>query len=279
MASGQKDNESARKEGTGRHALITGASAGIGRDLAEIFARNGFDLVLVARREKRLHEIARDLEHRFAVTVHAVTLDLAEPGAAEWLHNEMRMRGLNIDALICNAGFGVAGFYRDTSWADQHALCQVMMTGVAELCHRFAPDMGARGYGRILNVASLAGFLPPAPGGTLYIPAKAFEIKLSQALALEYTGENVHVTALCPGFTYTEFHDVMGTREAMSAMPRFMWMKSKRVAEEGYKAVMQGKPVHIPGRLNRFIAWLAWALPSPAVNAILRRQALYAKKP
>jgi short-subunit dehydrogenase len=146
-----------------------------------------------------------------------------------------------------------------------------MVTSVAELTHRLLPGMIARRYGRIINVASLAGLVPGSAGHTLYGASKALIIKFSESLALEAGSENVHVTAVCPGFTYTEFHDVNGTRELVSRMPRYMWMDAATVARQGYDAVMRGTPVYVNGRVNRTIALIMRYVPAWMLRGAFRR--------
>lgn len=269
--------ETIRKDGKGRTALITGASAGIGRELALVFAAHGFDVVLIARREERLKALAQEVQQAHGVTAHVMVADLADPAAPRRIFDEMAARHIPIDALVNNAGYTVPGFFRDTHWADQAALIQVMVTAVAELCHLFGPGMAARGYGRIVNVASLAGHLPGAAGGTLYAASKSFVIKMSESLSLEYKDKNVHVTALCPGFTYSEFHDVAGNRAEVSKFPKALWMEGDVVAREAYDAVMAGKPVIINGKLNNVLAFLARVLPQMRVRALMARNERNAK--
>jgi uncharacterized protein len=256
-----------------RTVLVTGASAGIGRDLALVFAENGFDLVLVARREERLQALAQEAKGKFGTTAHILALDLTDPSAPARIENELASRHVTVDALINNAGYTVTGSYAASKWQDQADLLQVMVTSVAELCHRFAPGMAERGYGRIINVASLAGHLPGAAGGTLYAASKSFLIKLSESLSLEHINDNVHVTALCPGFTYSEFHDVAGNRDTVSQMPKFMWMESDVVAREAYDAVMAGRPVWINGRVNRLLAYIVRILPHRLAHGLMARNA------
>lgn len=254
-----------------RTALITGASAGIGREIALVFAENGFDLVLVARRAERLQALAQEVQGKFGSKAEICAMDLSDPSAPARLEKEMEERGIKVDALINNAGYTVTGHFRHTEWAAQADLIQVMVTSYAELCHRFAPKMAARGYGRIINVASLAGHLPGAAGGTLYAASKSFIIKMCESLSLEYAIDNVHVTALCPGFTYSEFHDVAGNRDTVSKMPKLLWMQADVVAREAYEAVMRGDPVFINGRMNRFLALLARLLPQAPVRQLMAR--------
>jgi short-subunit dehydrogenase len=254
----------------GRTALITGASAGIGRELALVFASHGFNVVLIARRKERLDALAHEIQGSYGVKTHVMATDLADPAAPRAIFDEMAARHIMIDALVNNAGYTVPGFFRDTHWSDQGKLIQVMVTAVAELCHLFGPGMAARQYGRIINVASLAGHLPGAAGGTLYSASKAFVIKMSESLSLENTNTNVHVTALCPGFTYSEFRDVAGNREEVSKFPKALWMDGDVVAREAYDAVMAGKAVVINGRLNNFLAFLARILPQTRVRELMR---------
>jgi uncharacterized protein len=254
-----------------RTALITGASSGIGAAFAEVFAANRFDLILVARREDRLREVADRMERLHGVRVHVIVSDLSDPQAPAWLCADIAARGLTVDALVNNAGYGVPGSYLDSPWERHQAMLQVMVVATAELTHRLLPGMIERGYGRVINVASLAGLVPAPAGHTLYAAAKALAVRFSEALSGEVSKLGVHVTALCPGFTYSEFHDVTGTREKVSQLPSWLWMDAATVAEHGFDAVMAGAPIYIPGRVNRAIAFLARVVPMSIVNAVGRR--------
>jgi hypothetical protein len=249
------------REGRGRTALITGASAGIGAALARVFALHGFDLVLTARRAERLTALVDTLSGTYAVKALAMPADLARPETCADLVDALERAGIAIDVLVNNAGYGVAGLYCDTPWEVQRDFLQVLVLAPCELTHRLLPGMMRRGYGRILNVASVAGLMPGSASHTLYGGAKAMLIKASQSLHSEQKGTGVFVTALCPGFTMSEFHDVNGTRGSMGRMPRFMWLTAERVAEEGYRAVMKNKPVCIPGLRYRLVSTLVRLLP------------------
>ena len=254
-----------------RTALITGASSGIGEAFAEEFAAHGFDLVITARREDRLRAVADRLEQRHRVRVLVFVADHARRDTPERLCAEIASRGLTIDVLVNNAGYGVAGKFVASPWERHDDMLQVMVTGLAELTHRLLPGMLERGYGRIINVASLAGLVPAPAGHTLYAASKALVIKFSEALSHEVRSRGVHVTAVCPGFTYTEFHDVLGTRDQMNKLPSWMWMDSPTVARQGFEAVMAGTPIYINGRANRTIALLVRYLPQRLVKVISRR--------
>lgn len=257
------------REGQGRLALVTGASAGIGQAFAEHLASRGYDLVLTARREDRLSRLADELSRRHGVTAHVRVADLADRGAPAALARDLQAAGLHVDLLVNNAGYGVPGRFGHPDWVVHEAFLQVMVTAVCELTYHVAPGMRARRWGRIINVASLAGHLPAPAGHTLYAASKAFLIRFSEALHAEGAPAGVYATAVCPGFTYSEFHDVTGTRDKVSRMPKLLWMDAATVAADGYAAVMRGEPVHITGRVNRTLARLARWLPPGVVRRVV----------
>ena len=241
--------------------LITGASAGIGAALARIYAAEGWDLILTARREAPLSALAAELTESGS-TVTVLTEDLADPEAPRRLFGAVSARGLSIDGLVNNAGFSRTAGFLQTDPAAHAAMIRVMLTAPIELARLCAPAMVERGYGRILNVASLAGQMPATGGDTLYGPIKSFLIKASQGLHLELRGAGVHVTALCPGYTLTEFHDANGTRaEVSAAYPGWMWQTAEHVARVGYAAVDANRPKVTPGVMNNLLAGLAKHLP------------------
>lgn len=265
--------------GPRRTALVTGASAGIGAAFAGEYARHGYDLVLTARREERLLELAGELKTRFGVEAAVLPADLADPSAPDKLAEGLHRRGLQIDVLVNNAGYGIPQTFLKTSWRDHADFIQVMATAVAHLTHLLAPGMAERGFGRIVNIASLAGLAPGTYGHTLYGASKAFVIKFSQSLHLELRGTGVHVTAVCPGFTYTEFHDVTGVREQMKNMPSYMWMTAERVAAQGYRAAERNKAVLVNGWFNKMIAVLVRLTPdSTALEMSRKRARAYSRK-
>lgn len=267
-----------RREGSGRVALITGASAGIGKAFADVLAARGYNLVLTARRADRLHALARDLSARHGVAASVIAADLADRAAPARIVGELAGTGVAIDVLVNNAGYGVPGAYAATGWAQQDAMVQVMVTALSELTHRLLPGMIERRWGRIINVASVAGQMPAVAGHTLYAASKAFVIQFSQALAQEVRGHGVHVTALCPGFTLSEFHDVTGTRAQVSRLPSFLWMDADAVARQGYDAVMRGDVVYTNGRINRAMVLAARMLPQRLVYALMGRNAAKFRK-
>ncbi|MGZ9115050.1 MAG: SDR family NAD(P)-dependent oxidoreductase [Brevundimonas sp.] len=241
--------------------LVTGASAGIGAALARVYAGHGWDLVLTARREAPLNALAEEL-CRMGAAAAVLPEDLADPAAPRRLSDAIAARGLHIDGLINNAGFSRTAGFLATDPAAHAAMIRVMLAAPVELARLFAPAMVERGYGRILNVASLAGQMPATGGDTLYGPIKSFLIKASQGLHLELRGTGVHVTALCPGYTLTEFHDANGTRaQVSSAYPAWMWQTADHVARVGYAACEANRPKVTPGVMNNLLAGLAKHLP------------------
>src|SRR5262245_34257805 len=228
-----------------RTVLITGASAGIGTAFADVFASHGFNLVITARRQDRLEQVANDLRTRYGVRVAVIVADHSLPETPRQLCDEIARVGITIDALVNNAGYGVPGSFISSPWERHEANLQVLVVGLAELTYRLLPGMLMRKYGRIINVASLAGLVPAPAGHTLYGASKAMVIKFSEALSHEVRQQGVNVTAVCPGFTKSEFHDVTGTREMMNKMPPWMWLDAPTVARQGYDAVMAGVPIYI----------------------------------
>ncbi|MBB6185958.1 SDR family oxidoreductase [Rhodanobacter sp. MP7CTX1] len=242
-------------------SLITGASAGIGAAFARQLATLGHDLVLTARRVDRLEALAIELRERHGVAVTVLPNDLADPCAPQALCDALQQRDLHVDWLINNAGYGVPGSFVANDWKTHAAFLQVLLTAPTELIWLLLPGMRKRGYGRIINVASLAGHVPGPAGHTLYAASKAYMIKFSQSLALENSAVGVNVSALCPGFTWSEFHDVTGTRDKMDQMPAFMWLTAEEVVNQGIAAVERGQAVYIPGRVNRTIKTIVQLMP------------------
>jgi short-subunit dehydrogenase len=256
--------------GDRQRALITGASSGIGKAFACEFARRGFEVVLVARNEGRLRSTAREIDGSFGVKAVALVMDLADPKAPETLAQTLHGRGLEIDALVNNAGFGVPGMLQRSQWERHRDTIQVMATAPAHLAYLLTPGMIRRGQGWIVNISSLSAFLPPHAGGTLYYPVKTFLLQFSLAHAEEVGKLGVKVTAVCPGFTSTGFQDAAGGTVETVSMPRSFWLSPDRVAREGCDAVMRGDAICIPGRINRLIA-LAFKLMPRALGGWIVR--------
>ncbi len=256
----------------GKWALVTGASAGIGEAFAIALAERGASVVMTARRGERLNRLAAKIRENYRVEVVVVEADLSEPDAPERIEAAIRTGGGRVDILINNAGYGLAGHFQQATWEDHRAFLEVMVVACAHLARLFVPSMQERGYGRIINVASLAGLVPGAAGHTMYGAAKAFLVSFSQSLAAENEANGVKVSALCPGFTYSEFHDVNQTRALVSALPSFMFMESRTLVESALQALEAGRVVHVPGRWNKFVAWFTKALPRGAAASLVASQ-------
>jgi len=235
-------------DGVARTALITGASGGIGLQLAHLCAQNGNDLFLVARNRQRLAQVCADLRQHFGVNADFLALDLAEPDSPRDLFAETRDRGIRVDMLINNAGFATRGEF---AHADERATLEMLQLNIVSLTHLtrlVLPGMLQRGWGRIMNVASIAAYMP-GPLMAAYFASKAYVLSFTEALAQEISGTGVAATALCPGPTDTEFPrraGLLGTKAFKRGA-----MDAGVVARAGYDAMMRGKAVEIPGVKNK----------------------------
>jgi uncharacterized protein len=243
-------------------ALITGASSGIGLELAEVFARNGYSLVLTARNGARLEEIARKLK---PASVQVIAKDLTLAGAAEEIFREVP----KIDVLVNNAGFSLFGKFGDLPLAEELNIMQLNMTAPVILTRLYLPGMIAAKSGRIMNVASTAAF-QPGPLMAIYYATKSFLLLLSEAIGNELEGTGVTVTALCPGPTTTAFQERAKMENSGLVKGRKM-MDARTVAEIGYRGMMAGKPVVIPGFMNKFLVQTLRFSPRWMVTKLVRR--------
>jgi hypothetical protein len=239
-----------------KNALITGASAGIGYEFADLLAREGYALALVARDNARLAERARSLESRHKVPVKILAKDLAMPGSAPEIFAELQGGNFPVSVLINNAGFGVYGLFRETDLDRELEMLQVNMASLVQLTKLFLKPMLDMGEGRILNVASTAAF-QPGPRLSLYSATKAFVQSFSCALALELKGTGVTVTTLCPGGTRTEFQPRAGMKPSASLRP----MSARSVAEIGYAAMLKGRSMVVAGWKNKILVAVSRRAP------------------
>jgi hypothetical protein len=243
-------------------ALITGASSGIGLELARIFARESYRVVLVARNEKRLLEIAQELGPAEA---QVIAMDLSLPGAAEEIHGKIP----TVDVLVNNAGFGVFGKFVEKGLAEELNMMQLNMTALVILTRLYLPSMIAAGSGKIMNVASTAAF-QPGPLMAIYFATKAFVLSFSEAIANELEGTGVTVTALCPGPTTSDFQARAQMQNSGLVKGKKM-MDARTVAEAGYHALMAGKTIEIPGLANKLLTQSLRFSPRSVVTKMVRR--------
>jgi short-subunit dehydrogenase len=233
-------------------ALITGASAGLGAEFARQLAAQHYNLVLVARRKEKLEQLAASLREEHGTKVHCISADLSENSAPRAIYDELAGTDLQVDFLVNNAGSSGYDLLEDRDWALHETFFRLMMLSVAELCHLFIPGMRQRGFGRVINIASVAARIP-AGGGCNYGPTKAYLVALSEDLALTLKGSGVNVSALCPGFTHTDFHETAGLMNMKNSTPGFIWYPAEVVVREGLAAVEKAKPVFISGRIYRWL--------------------------
>ncbi len=259
--------------GSGRGALITGASAGIGLSLARRMAADGWNLALTARNEAALDVLAADLQDRHGINTVTAPHDLTDPAASARIEDFLAEAGFQVDFLVNNAGFGTWGPFIEQTLSSQLDMLRVNVMALTELTHRFLDAMIDRKWGRILNVASTAAF-QPGPDMAVYYASKAYVLHFSEALREELTGSGVCVTALCPGPTVTEFQDrAEMTRSRVGANP-FM-MEADPVAEAGYRGALVGQAVVVPGIANRVGSWLPRFVP----RAVVRRVTAFLNSP
>jgi short-subunit dehydrogenase len=249
-------------------ALITGASSGIGRELARVFAAHNTDLVLVARRRVQLETLAATLRAEHGVQVNVLACDLTQPGATRWLEQQLLDQGIAVDVLVNNAGLGFVGKFSEQALEKQLEMIQLNVVVLTDLMRRFLPDMLRRNRGAIMNVASTAAF-QPGPNMAIYFATKAFVLSLTEAVAHEVRDSALRVTCLCPGATVTEFVDLSGAQGTL--LFRLKPMTADRVAQLSHRALQRGTKVAIPGFGNWLVAFLVRFTPRAVACRIAER--------
>ncbi len=258
-------------EGTNSTVLITGASSGIGWELAKLFAADGHALIVAARRKEKLAELKQELENAHGIRVFVMEKDLSVRGAGTELYNQIEKEGLEVDILVNNAGFGGQGRFIERDWEADLAMINVNITALAELTRRVLPGMVKRGSGKILNIASTAAFLP-GPLQAVYYATKAFVTSFSQAIAEEVAGTGVTVTAVCPSATATEFQDRAGLGNTEAFSDRSKMETAAEVAAGAYKALQQGRRVEITRKSHAFmLRFLIPFMPRKSVAGVSKK--------
>ena len=248
-------------------ALITGASSGIGYELAKLFAAEGYNLVLVARRRQILEDLSVELRSRHGVSVEVMEKDLASPNAPDEIASDLLQNRIVIDVLVNNAGFGVFGHFAETDLSSELSLIQVNVVALTHLTKLVLREMVGRRRGRVINVASTAAF-QAGPLMSVYYASKAYVLSFSEAIANELLGTGVTVTCLCPGPTATEFHARAKMMDSRLLIPARMSAAS--VARIGYLGMMRGKRLVIPGMHNWIVAQAVRVVPRAAAAQIVR---------
>jgi len=230
--------------------LVTGASSGIGADIARSLASRGLGSVLVARRTERLQELAEELRTQHGVRAETIACDLSDSGARDRLIGQVGELGLAVEVLINNAGFGTGGLFQRLDQDRELEMVRLNVETVVALCGEYVPLMAERGRGAVLNVASTAAF-QPLPRQATYSATKAFVLAFTDALHADLNGTGVTATSLCPGPVKTEFAETAGIDEAASGLPEVFWTESDYVAEQAVRALERGRRVVVPGKLNQ----------------------------
>lgn len=251
-----------------RTALVTGASSGIGESFARRLAADGCDLVVVARRRERLETVATELRRRHGVDVEVVEADLTDPAQLRRVEERLADDARRIELLVNNAGFGTSGAFAALPVDDEEREIRLNVLALSRLAHAAVTGMVARRHGGVLNVSSMAGLLP-APGVATYNATKSFVTIFSESLAMEAAPHGVHVTALLPGFTRTEFQDRSGVEP--SGLPGAGWLGADAVAREGLRAVAAGHPICVPGAQYKSVAAALRLVPRSALRRVVPR--------
>ena len=250
------------------YALITGASSGIGSELAKLFAKAKHNVILIARREERLNQLSLDLENDYNIKTLVIPKDLSQLSSAQEIYDIVLQNEITIDYLVNNAGFIVYGCFSDTQWSEEEKMIQLHMGTLTHLTKLFLPDMLKRKYGRILNIGSTGSFVP-GPYNAIYCATKSYVLSLSEALAEELSGSGVTVTAFCPGGTKTEFETNAIKKKSNDIKPGSM--KAEKVADIAYRALMSGKRLSVPGLYNKIQVFAVRLLPRSFVTRRIKK--------
>ena len=254
---------------TKKMALITGASSGIGYELAKIHAAHGDNLILVARSEGKLNELAENLRKNQGISVTVIAADLSELNAPKALFDKVQAQQLQVDYLINNAGFGDYGKFVETDWEKEKQMIQLNITALTELTKLFLPQMVEKKYGKIMNVASTAAF-QPGPLMAIYYATKSYVLHFSEAINNEVAEFGVSVTALCPGATESGFQSAAQMEDSKLVKGKKL-PSSKEIAQFGFNAMMRGKEVAIPGFMNKLMVFFLRFTPRSWVVKLVRK--------
>ena len=251
-----------------KYTLITGASSGIGLEIAACMAEKGYNLILTARRENILIKVSKDISEKYKVKVDYIAADLSDIDAPERMFNYCEENDYEVDVLVNNAGYGIPTSFHETSMEEEEKFIRVLGISVIAMTKIFLSGMIERGYGRIMIVSSVAAFSPPSSIQPLYGPIKTFMNRFSDGINLNYNHKGITSTAVCPGFTVTGFHTASGVQDEMDRVPSFMKLSAKRVASEGVEATLSGKPLCIPSKTYRTLVFILKHIPASVLSLL-----------
>ena len=251
---------------TDSYALITGASSGIGLEIANCLAEKGFNLILTARRENILEIASRDISEKYKVKVDFIASDLSDSSAPDQIFNFCVNKDYQVDILVNNAGYGIKTSFHKTSMDEEEKFIRVLGISVIAMTKIFLPDMIKRGSGKIMVVSSVAAFSPPSSIQALYGPIKTFMNRFSDSININYNHKGITSTAVCPGFTVTGFHTASGVQDEMDRVPKFMKFSAKRVASEAVEATLSGKSLCVPTKTYKILVFILKHVPESVMS-------------
>ena len=251
-----------------KYTLITGASSGIGLEIAACMADKGHNLILTARRENILMEASNDISEKYKVKVDYIAADLSDIDAPERIFNYCEENDYEVDVLVNNAGYGIPTSFHETSMEEEEKFIRVLGISVIAMTKIFLSGMIEREYGRIMIVSSVAAFSPPSSIQPLYGPIKTFMNRFSDGINLNYNHKGITSTAVCPGFTVTGFHTASGVQDEMDRVPSFMKLSATRVASEGVEATLSGKPLCIPSKTYKTLVFILKYVPESILTLL-----------
>lgn len=246
-------------------ALITGASSGIGYELAKVFAEKGHDLVLVARTKSKLDKLAKELKETHGIKVKVLAKDLSLENTPKEIFDALKKAKVNVEFLVNNAGLGISGDFDEQDWESVDQMLKVNIFALTKLTHIFLPEMKARKTGKIVNIASIAAF-QPGPNMAVYFATKSYVLSFSEAIAEELRGSGITVTAVCPGLTKTPFFEIAQVKTTENIFENMLMQSPREVALTSYRAMKKGKTVEITGLLNKLSANASTFIPNRLLN-------------
>ena len=249
-------------------SLITGASSGIGLEIAKELASRGKNVLLTARREKRLIKLKNEIISKFNVECDFICADLSQDKSVTKIFNFCKQRGYFINILINNAGYALPNFFHNTPIEEEEKFLRVLSISVISLTKIFLTEMIKKNDGKIMIVSSVAAYAPPSKIQSLYGPVKTFMNRFSEALNLSYNKNNVYSTAVCPGYTVTNFHTASGVQNEMDSVPNFLKKSASRIAKEGVKGMLDNKKVVVPTKTWKIIVFLLKIVPKKVFDLI-----------